>query len=125
MLIFCCVYSPLGKLGILENDRNDLYLCYQRGFAIESHVTRNIQTDERLGAKENFSSEHFLAARRRLDNFNMSTLWRFVRDNPYVSTALVFGSVGAYIYWDQRTPGLNPNSAQLSILGVPNFEQYI
>jgi hypothetical protein len=35
----------------------------------------------------------------------MATLWKFIKDNPYVSTALVFGSVGAYIYWDQRTDG--------------------
>jgi len=32
----------------------------------------------------------------------MNTLWRFIKENPYVSTALVFGSVGAYIYWDQQ-----------------------
>lgn len=36
----------------------------------------------------------------------MSRIWKFIKENPYVSTALVFGSVGMYIYWDQRTSPL-------------------
>lgn len=50
---------------------------------------------------------------------DMSRIWKFIKENPYVSTALVFGSVGMYIYWDQRTRCLNkfaPREPRVSLL---------